>query len=68
MGVGLGLAPSVILVWWLSDRIADLLYEGRAFDPLTFVSVPLVLLAVALVANWLPALRATRVEPVLRSE
>ncbi len=70
LGVGLGLVLSVALVWWLSDRIAAFLYEGRAFDPLTFVAVPLVLLAVALLANWLPAQRATRVEPVvaLRSE
>jgi putative ABC transport system permease protein len=69
-GVGVGLALSVLLVWWLSDRIASFLYEGHAFDPLTFVAVPLVLLAVALLANWLPAQRATQVEPVvaLRSE
>jgi putative ABC transport system permease protein len=69
-GVGVGLALSVLLVWGLSDRIASFLYQGRALDPLTFVAVPLVLLAVALVANWLPARRATEVEPVvaLRSE
>lgn len=34
-------------------------------DPLTFVGVPLILLAVALVATWIPARRATRVEPVV---
>ncbi len=69
-GVGLGLALAVLLVWWLSERIASFLYEGRALDPLTFVAVPLVLLTVALMANWLPARRATQVEPVvaLRSE
>ena len=69
-GVGLGLAFSLLLTWWLSERIAGFVYGGRAVDPLTLVAVPLVLLAVALLANWLPALRATRVEPVvaLRSE
>ena len=69
-GVGVGLALSVLLVWWLSDRIASFLYQGKALDPLTFIAVPLVLLTVALLANWLPARRATEVEPVvaLRSE
>ena len=69
-GVGVGLALAGLLVWWLSERIAAFLYEGRALDPLTFVAVPLVLLTVALLANWLPARRATQVEPVvaLRSE
>ena len=69
-GVALGLAVAVALIWWLSERVASFLYGGKAFDPLTLVAVPLVLLAVALLANWLPARRATEVEPVvaLRSE
>ncbi|HKH49569.1 MAG TPA: ABC transporter permease [Thermoanaerobaculia bacterium] len=69
-GVGVGLAFSLLLTWWLSERIAGFVYGGRAVDPPTLVAVPLMLLAVALLANWLPALRATRVEPVvaLRSE
>ncbi len=69
-GVGLGLVLSMILLRWLSERLASFLYGGRAFDPLTLVAVPLVLLAVALLANWLPARRATRVDPLvaLRSE
>jgi len=69
-GVGLGLAVAVLLLWELSDRAGVYLYRGRALDPVTLGTVPLVLLAVALVANWLPARRATRVEPsvALRSE
>jgi putative ABC transport system permease protein len=69
-GVVCGLALALLLVWWLSERVATYVYGGGAFDPLTFVGVPLVLLAVALLANWLPALRATKVDPLvaLRSE
>ena len=69
-GSGLGLALAVLLLWELSDRAGVYLYQGRALDPLILGTVPLVLLAVALVANWLPARRATRVEPsvALRAE
>jgi putative ABC transport system permease protein len=69
-GVGLGLALAVLLLAWLSERLAKFIYGGSAFDPLPLIAVPLVLLAVALLANWLPARRATRVDPLvaLRSE
>ena len=54
----------------LTGVMASLLVEVRPRDPVTFVAVPLVFLAVAAVASLVPALRATRIDPVaaLREE
>jgi ABC-type lipoprotein release transport system permease subunit len=53
-----------------SRALGSLLLEVGPADPLVYVLVPTVLLLVALQAVWLPALRATRVDPVvaLRAE
>jgi putative ABC transport system permease protein len=66
IGLALGLAGA----WYASRFLAGQIYGLSATDPLTFVAVPLGLAAVALVANWLPARRATRVDPLdaLRQE
>ena len=42
-----------------------MLFGVEATDPLTFVSVPLMLVAVALVASLIPARRATKVDPIV---
>jgi ABC-type antimicrobial peptide transport system permease subunit len=66
LGVGMGLAAAFAL----SRVVASLIFGIRATDPLTFVAVALLLMAVGLLATVLPAYRATRVEPVriLREE
>ena len=47
----------------LTRVLINQLYEIKPTDPLTFVGVSLVLLFVALFASWLPARRASRVDP-----
>jgi len=66
VGAVLGLAGA----FGLTRLMESLLYEVSATDPLTFVAAPALLIAISLLATWLPARRASRVNPVeaLRSE
>jgi putative ABC transport system permease protein len=66
----LGLAIGLFGAWGLSRVLAGQLYGISARDPLTYAAVATLLGAVALAATWLPARRATRVDPMisLRSE
>jgi ABC-type lipoprotein release transport system permease subunit len=48
----------------LTSFMSSLLYGVDPLDPLTFVAVPLVLTAVAILATWLPARRAARIDPL----
>jgi putative ABC transport system permease protein len=66
----LGLAIGLFGAWALSRVLAGQLYGTSARDPLTYAAVATLLGAVALAATWLPARRATRVDPMisLRSE
>jgi ABC-type antimicrobial peptide transport system permease subunit len=49
----------------LSRVLGAMLFQVRPFDPATFVGVPLLLGAVGVLACYLPARRALRVEPVI---
>jgi putative ABC transport system permease protein len=66
----IGLAAGLIGAWLLSRVLASQLFGITAQDPLTYLTVALMLGSVALVATWLPARRAARVDPMvsLRSE
>jgi len=71
MGVALiGVAIGIASAFGLTRVIATFLFGVTTRDPLVFVSVPLLLSAVALLGVWLPAQRAAYVDPVvaLRTE
>ncbi|MGH9452595.1 MAG: FtsX-like permease family protein, partial [Terriglobia bacterium] len=60
-GVGIGIIGALALTRFLTS----LLYDVRPNDPLTFTAVSLILIAVALLASYTPARRATKVDPMV---
>jgi putative ABC transport system permease protein len=59
-----GLAIGVLMAFALSRTMSSLLYETSGTDPVTFVSVVVTLGAVAVLASYLPARRASHITPV----
>jgi ABC-type antimicrobial peptide transport system permease subunit len=60
IGVAVGLAASALLTRY----VASLLYGVHAFDPITYIGVCALLIVIALVASTVPALQASRVDPI----
>jgi len=60
-----GVAAGLVGALALSRAIAGLLFELSPTDPVTLVAVAVLLTAVALLASYLPARRATRVDPLI---
>ena len=61
---GAGVVIGFAIALALATLVANLLFGVNPHDPVTFVMIPLVLLAVAFLATYLPAWRASRVDPV----
>jgi putative ABC transport system permease protein len=61
--IGGGVLVGVLSAFVTSRALSSLLYGVSAADPLTFVVVPASMIAVALLASYLPARRATRIAP-----
>lgn len=68
--VVIGLGVGLLAALGVSSLMTTLLFGISPRDPLTFIAVPIVLGMMAIVASYIPALRATRVDPMtaLRSE
>jgi len=68
--VGGGLATGLAAAFAVSRLLSNFLFNVSPSDPVTFVGVPLLLGGMALVASYIPAFRATRIDPAvaLRSE
>jgi len=67
---GAGVATGLVMAFALAHLVANLLRGVRPDDPIIFVTVTGTIIAVALVASWLPARQASRVDPMqaLRAE
>jgi predicted permease len=59
-----GLVLGIGAAFWLTRFLGSFLFGVRAWDPAVFISVPLILGSVALLAVWLPAARASRLNPM----
>jgi predicted permease len=60
----IGVFVGLVTAFGLTRYLASMLFQVKAWDPLVFVVVPLILAAIALLAVWLPARRATVIDPL----
>jgi len=61
---GIGVVIGVIVALPLAPLLDSQLYGIQSFDPMTFISVPVVLLVIAALAAVVPARKAMRIDPL----
>ncbi len=61
----IGVACGLLLAFALAHGVANLLYEVGPNDPMVFAAITAVITGIALLASWLPALRASRIDPMV---
>jgi ABC-type antimicrobial peptide transport system permease subunit len=61
----IGIGTGLLAAFGLTQLMSSVLYGVSATDPLTFVAVAIILICVALMASYIPARRAMRVDPVI---
>ena len=62
---GVGLVLGLGGAFYLTRFLRSMLFDVEAADPLSYIVVSLLLLSVALVASWLPARRAAKIDPIV---
>jgi ABC-type antimicrobial peptide transport system permease subunit len=62
---GLGIVAGMVVSASTASLMASLLYGVRPHDPAVFLIVPVLLFAIAVLASYLPARRATKVDPMI---
>src|SRR6185295_2097908 len=62
---GIGVVLGLIGAWLVSSSMTALLFNVKPTDPVVYAAVSLVLIAVALLASYLPARRAARIDPLI---
>jgi ABC-type antimicrobial peptide transport system permease subunit len=60
-----GIAVGILGAFALTRLLSTLLYSVTPTDPVTFATVPAILLVVAALACWIPARRAARIDPMV---
>ena len=61
----IGIAVGLMAAYGLTRLMKTLLFNVTATDPTTFVAISCLLIGIALLAAWLPARRATKVDPLI---
>ena len=63
--IGAGLMVGLPIAWGLARLMASLIFGVTANDAATFVSIPLALIAASSLAIYIPARRATKIDPIV---